>query len=114
MIMFGSFLPSLLVGFSTTNFTRAGKPTLSWNQFHSNPPSGKTDECNREWVLKKSVIGMSFGLRLSLLPSFLFSPQLSGSFHSGGGRLAEEPHQSLEVLGCRCQEELLTNKLHPA
>jgi hypothetical protein len=66
------------------------------------------------WVLKKSVIGMSFGLRLSLLPSFLFSPQLSGSFHSGGGRLAEEPHQSLEVLGCRCQEELLTNEHHPA
>jgi hypothetical protein len=32
MIMFGSFLPSLLVGFSTTNFTRAGEPTLSWNQ----------------------------------------------------------------------------------
>jgi hypothetical protein len=24
MIMFGSFLPSLLVGFSTTNFTRGG------------------------------------------------------------------------------------------
>jgi hypothetical protein len=35
MIMFGSFLPSLLVGFSTTNFTRAGEPTLSWNQLHS-------------------------------------------------------------------------------
>ena len=33
--MFGSFLPSLLVGFSTTNFTRAGEPTLSWNQLHS-------------------------------------------------------------------------------
>ena len=25
-------LPSLLVGFSTTNFTRAAEPTLSWNQ----------------------------------------------------------------------------------
>jgi hypothetical protein len=35
MIMFGSFLPSLLVGFSTTNFTRAGEPTLSWNQLRS-------------------------------------------------------------------------------
>jgi hypothetical protein len=33
--LFGSFLPSLLVGFSTTNFTRASEPTLSWNQFHS-------------------------------------------------------------------------------
>ena len=28
-------LPSLLVGFSTTNFTRAAEPTLSWNQLHS-------------------------------------------------------------------------------
>jgi quercetin dioxygenase-like cupin family protein len=33
--MFGSFLPSLLVGFSTTNFTREWEPTLSWNQFLS-------------------------------------------------------------------------------
>jgi len=32
--MFGSFLPSLLVGFSTTNSTRAWEPTLSWNQLH--------------------------------------------------------------------------------
>jgi len=32
MIMFGSFLPSLLVGFRTTNFTRTSEPTLSWNQ----------------------------------------------------------------------------------
>src|SRR5437899_12242708 len=29
--------PSLLVGFSTTNFTRAWEPTLSWNQLHSKP-----------------------------------------------------------------------------
>ena len=28
----GSFLPSLLVGFSTTNSTRGWEPTLSWNQ----------------------------------------------------------------------------------
>jgi hypothetical protein len=66
------------------------------------------------WLLKKSVIGTSVWLRLSLLPSFFFSPQLSGSFHRGGCRLAEEPHQSLEVLGRRCEEELLTNELHPA
>jgi len=32
--MFGSFLPSLLVGFRTTNFTRDWEPTLSWNQSH--------------------------------------------------------------------------------
>jgi hypothetical protein len=35
---FGSFLPSLLVGFSTTNFTRAWEPTLSRNQLHSLTP----------------------------------------------------------------------------
>jgi hypothetical protein len=33
--LFGSFLPSLLVGFSTTNFTRAREPTLSCNQLRS-------------------------------------------------------------------------------
>jgi hypothetical protein len=32
--LFGSFLPSLLVGFGTTHFTRAWEPTLSWNQLH--------------------------------------------------------------------------------
>jgi len=75
-------------------------------------PLRQHDECNREWLLKNSVIGMSFWLRLSLLPSFFFSPQLSGSLHRGGCRLAEESHQSLEVLGCRGEEELLTNELH--
>ena len=30
--LFGSFLPSLLVAFSTINLTRAREPTLSWNQ----------------------------------------------------------------------------------
>ena len=42
MIMFGSFLPSLLVGFGTTNFTRAGEPTLSWNQLHQLPACAET------------------------------------------------------------------------
>jgi len=37
--LFGSFLPSLLVGVSTTNFTRAREPTLSWNQLRSRPSS---------------------------------------------------------------------------
>jgi hypothetical protein len=32
MIMSGSFLPSLLIGFSILNFTRASEPTLSWLQ----------------------------------------------------------------------------------
>jgi len=34
--MFGSFLPSLLVGFSTTHLTRAGEPTLLWNHYTNN------------------------------------------------------------------------------
>jgi hypothetical protein len=41
----------------------------------------------------------------------LFSPRLRGSFHSGCGRLAEEPHESLDVLGSRRQEELLPHEL---
>src|SRR5580692_10524345 len=45
MIMFGSFLPSLLVGFSTTNFTRASEPTLSWNQLHSKSRRRSTPLC---------------------------------------------------------------------
>jgi hypothetical protein len=47
MIMFGSFLPSLLVGFSTTNFTRASEPTLSWNQLHSKPLPDRVNERKR-------------------------------------------------------------------
>src|SRR6266513_109402 len=39
-----------------------------------------------------------------------FSPQLSGGFHSRCRRLAEEPHQSLDVLSYRCQEELLAHE----
>src|ERR1700730_5252550 len=46
MIMFGSFLPSLLVGFSTTNSTRAWEPTLSWNQLHSKSPDSDTGLCS--------------------------------------------------------------------
>jgi len=72
------------------------------------------NKCYRLWLLKKSVIGMSFWLGLWLLPSFFFSPQLGGSFHRGCCRSAEEPDQSLDVLRRGCQEELLTNELYPA
>jgi hypothetical protein len=41
---------------------------------------------------------------------FFLSHQLSGSFHSGCCRLVEEPHRSLDVLGRRCQEELLPHE----
>jgi hypothetical protein len=51
MIVFGSFLPSPLVGFSTTNSTQAWEPTLSWNQLHSNLQS----EANRRRELVTSL-----------------------------------------------------------
>src|SRR4029077_4773539 len=44
----------------------------------------------------------------------LHSAQLSSSLHSGYRRLAEEADQSLEVLGSRCQEELLPHELQAA
>ena len=44
---------------------------------------------------------------------FFLSPQLSGSCHGGCCWLAEEPHQSLDVLRHRCQEELLPHELQP-
>src|SRR5271167_3516267 len=40
-----------------------------------------------------------------------FSLQLRDGFHRGYCRLAEEADQSLEVLGSRCQEELLPHEL---
>src|SRR5207237_10473964 len=71
------------------------------------------NECNRECVLKKSVIGIILASVIAAVEFFL-SPQLSGSFHSRCCRLAEEPHQSLDVLGRRCQEELLSHELQSA
>ena len=72
------------------------------------------DNCrNQAWLLKNSLTGMSSWLRLSLLPSLFFSPQLGSSLHRRGCRLAEEPDKSLEVLGRRCEQELLTNEPHP-
>ena len=40
-----------MVGFSTTNFTRAWEPTLSWNQLRSEP--GR--ECNGELDRRRLV-----------------------------------------------------------
>jgi hypothetical protein len=45
---------------------------------------------------------------------FLISRQLRGGIHSGRCRLAEEPHQSLDVLGRRRQEESLSHELQSA
>ena len=58
--------------------------------------------------------------RISFLPvmlaasKFLLSHQLRGGFPSGCFRLAEEPHESLDVLSRCRQEELLSGKLEPA
>ena len=45
---------------------------------------------------------------------FFLSAQLGGSFHSRSCRLAEEPHESLDVLSHGCQEELLPHELQSA
>ncbi len=51
-------------------------------------------------MLKKSVIGMF--LSVLMMAAAFFSPQLRGGFHSGCCQLAEEAHQSLDVLGNGC------------
>ena len=67
------------------------------------------NECNGAWVLKKCVIENVFSVAMiAVAEFFLFTS--AKSLHSGYGRLAEEADQSLEVLGSRCQEELLTHK----
>ena len=68
-------------------------------------------ECNGQWVLKKSLIGMYSGLRFIAAIEFSLSPQLSGSFRTEWCWLAEEPRQSLDVLGRGCQKELLAHEL---
>src|SRR5262249_52223703 len=45
MIMFGSFLPSLLGWLSTTNSTRAWEPTLLWNHYTNNPSVQRNASC---------------------------------------------------------------------
>jgi hypothetical protein len=42
---------------------------------------------------------------------FFFSFQLRGGFQDGSCRLAEEPHEALDVLCRRCKEELLAHEL---
>jgi len=50
--MFGSFLPDRLD--STTNFTQAGEPTLSWNQQRSKPPQGLYS-CLKQTCIPRAV-----------------------------------------------------------
>jgi hypothetical protein len=67
-------------------------------------------ECIYSWLLKNSVIGATFGAEQSCR-EFSFCALLGGDSLSMGHRLAEEPHQSLDVLRSRCQEELLADEL---
>src|SRR5438874_7047409 len=72
------------------------------------------DSCrNIPWVLKKSRDGEG---TLPLIPAIQCSIplQLSGTFRSSCCRSTEEPHQSFDVLGHRCQEELLAHELQSA
>ena len=56
------------------------------------------------WQQKRLLTGLA-------LRSFSFPPFLSGNLRNGSCRLAEEPHQSLEVLRSCSQKELLPHKL---
>ncbi len=73
--------------------------------------------CNGEWVLKNSFSGE--GTRLVFFRGCSFfglvpTGELGGCSEGGTRGLAEEAHQSFDVLGSRRQEELLTNKLDSA
>jgi hypothetical protein len=62
---------------------------------------------------KRRQANLSVALSIAAAEFFLRSPQLGCGFPNGCCRLAEEPHQSLDVLGRGCKEEVLTNELHP-
>jgi hypothetical protein len=66
-------------------------------------------ECKRLWVLKKSVIGAVLGAE-QVCWEFSFLTLLGVNSVSRRYRLAEEAHQSLDVLRRRCQEELFPRK----
>jgi hypothetical protein len=66
--------------------------------------------CNQAWVLKNPVIRPTLLERVWVLLNSWFS------FLGGDSQrcrwLAEEAHQSLDVLRSRCQEELLADEFH--
>ena len=80
-----------------------GLGTLGW----INPQSH--DECNGEWVLKKSFNGTVF-IWEHAVAGFFVSVRLSGGRHNRCCRLTEEAYQSFDVLSYRCQEELLAHE----
>ena len=98
-----SLSPSLQI--KLTDDYPAGNPDA-----HKRP----VDERYRLWVLKKSLIGMYSSAAIITAIEFFVPPQLRGSFHSRCCRLAEEAHQSLDILRRRCQQELLPHELQSA
>jgi hypothetical protein len=62
-------------------------------------------------VLKNSVFGTCVLAGSVAADEFSFLARLSGGQHTWGYRLAEEAHQSFDVLRSRRQEELLTHEL---
>jgi hypothetical protein len=81
--------------------------TRTWSSCRA---QNQVDECNRLCLLKNSV-------REGLMSSEYFLRALL-LFRLGDGRqnrryrLAEEAHQSLDVLCSGCEEELLPHELH--
>jgi hypothetical protein len=63
------------------------------------------------WVLKNYVSAASFSAASIACRVFLLSVRLSGGWQNQCCRLAEEAYESLDVLGHRCQEELLPHEL---
>jgi hypothetical protein len=74
-------------------------------------PKAARIECKRLWLLKNSAIGPIF-VRAGVDTAEFFFLFLGGDSQRGGW-LAEEAHQSLDVLRSRCQEELLAGEFHP-
>jgi hypothetical protein len=69
--------------------------------------------CKISWVLKKSVPEGISSPGLGMDRSWLVGGEgvrLRSGGQDGLWSLVEEPHESLDVLGRRCQEELLSNK----
>jgi len=84
-------------------------PKLAWPGTQELPQDGgyiqdltRSDfECNRLWVLKKSLNGTPFHLR-ACAAGFLIFVRLSCGGQNRCCRLTEEAHQSLDVLSYRC------------
>jgi hypothetical protein len=87
-----------IVGWTKSPYTLSGART--WGSWFK-----------RLWVLKNSAIGPIFCAGGVDTAEFFFL------FLGGDSQpycwLAEEAHQSLDVLRSRCQEELLADEFHP-